>query len=80
MRKKRKFFLVLEEEEGKGTDCETRGQTLNSKLLPSRALPRFNPQLWNGMSTELKQCPNMIQFKRRFKSMIFIRYRDEGVN
>jgi hypothetical protein len=30
------------------------------------------------MSKELKQCPNMIQFKKRFKAMIFKRYRDEG--
>ena len=35
-------------------------------------------KLWNGMSKELKQCPNMIQFKKRFKAMIFKRYRDEG--
>ena len=26
-------FYALEEEEGKATGCETRGQTLNSKLL-----------------------------------------------
>ena len=35
-------------------------------------------KLWNGMSKELKQCPNMIQFKKRFKAMIFKRYREEG--
>ena len=34
-------------------------------------------KLWNSMTAELKQCSNMIQFKKRYKECIIMRYRDE---
>ena len=34
-------------------------------------------KLWNSFNVELKQCPNLEQFKIRYKDMIFSRYRDE---
>lgn len=35
-------------------------------------------KLWNGMILELKQCPSMIQLKKKKMEMIFKSYRDEG--
>lgn len=35
-------------------------------------------RLWNRFAMELKQCPNMKQFKMRYKDTIFKRYRDEA--
>ena len=35
--------------------------------------------LWNSLNLKLKECPNIIQFKNRYKEMIFMRYRDGGV-
>ena len=32
-------------------------------------------KLWNTLSNELKQCPNIFQFKNMFKETIFQRYR-----
>ena len=34
-------------------------------------------RLWNRLGVGLKQCPSMIQFKKRFKHMVFTRYREE---
>ena len=36
-------------------------------------------KLWNNLSEELKQCPNINQFKVMYKDMLFTRYR-EGEN
>jgi len=33
---------------------------------------------WNRLSMDLKQCPNINQFKNKYKQMIFTRYREEG--
>ena len=35
-------------------------------------------RLWNRLSMELKQCPNINQFKNKYKQMSFKRYREEG--
>lgn len=35
--------------------------------------------LWNSLNDELKQCPNIEQFKKKYKNMIFKRYSDETV-
>jgi hypothetical protein len=34
-------------------------------------------KLWNSLNDELKQCPNINQFKIRYKDIVFKRYRDE---
>lgn len=37
-------------------------------------------RLWNGLGVELKQCPSITQFKKRYKHMVFNRYkREEGL-
>uniref|UniRef100_A0A3Q3EDH9 Reverse transcriptase domain-containing protein n=1 Tax=Labrus bergylta TaxID=56723 RepID=A0A3Q3EDH9_9LABR len=59
-------------------------EKLNFKMLAvrttlkSQCISIGGVKLWNGMNTELKHCPNMIQFKNMYKAMIFKRYRDEG--
>ena len=34
-------------------------------------------KLWNSLNVELKECPNIQQFKKRYKECIFTRYREE---
>jgi hypothetical protein len=34
-------------------------------------------RLWNSLSGEIKECPNINQFKIKYKELIFTRYRDE---
>uniref|UniRef100_A0A3Q3EUW8 Reverse transcriptase domain-containing protein n=1 Tax=Labrus bergylta TaxID=56723 RepID=A0A3Q3EUW8_9LABR len=52
-------------------------EKLNFKMLAvrmtlkSQCISIGGVKLWNGMSTELKHCPNMIQFKNMYKAMIF---------
>ena len=36
-------------------------------------------RLWNSLSGEIKECPNINQFKIKYKEWIFTRYRDEEV-
>ncbi len=56
---------------------------LNLKILSVRtALKTFyisicGVKLWNGMSVELKVCPSMSQFRKRYKDVIFMRHGDE---
>lgn len=33
-------------------------------------------KLWNRLSKDMKQCPSMAQFKKRFKDMVFTGYRE----
>ena len=35
-------------------------------------------KLWNSLNMEIKQCPSMKQFKRRYKEMVFQSYSNEG--
>lgn len=56
---------------------------LNLKTLTVRTtLKKFclsicGVKLWNSLNVHLKECPNIIQFKKRYKDMILTRYRDE---
>ena len=34
-------------------------------------------QLWNNMNVEIMQCSNMIQFKKRYKQNIIMRYKED---
>ena len=45
--------------------------------LKSFCLSVSGVRLWNRLGVGLKQCPSMIQFKKRFKHMVFTRYREE---
>ena len=45
--------------------------------LKSFCLSVCGVRLWNRLGVGLKQCPSMIQFKKRFKHMVFTRYREE---
>ncbi len=36
----------------------------------------YGVKLWNCLNEELKQCPNIEQFKKKYKNMIFKRYED----
>lgn len=33
-------------------------------------------KLWNSLNMELKQCPNIKQFKKSYKNMIFSNYKE----
>ena len=35
-------------------------------------------RLWNRLSLELKQCPNITHFKKEYRKIIFNKYREEG--
>ncbi len=37
----------------------------------------FGVRLWNNLNVELRECPNIKLFKKRYKEMIFSRYRNQ---
>lgn len=45
----------------------------------SFCVPICGVKLWNSLNVELKECPNIILFKKRYKDMIFNIYKNEGV-
>ncbi len=45
----------------------------------SFCVPICGIKLWNSLNVGLKECPNIIQFKKMYKEMTFHMYRNEGL-
>lgn len=39
----------------------------------------YGIKLWNSLNDQLKQCPDIEQFKKKYKNIIFKRYKAETV-
>ena len=57
------------------TNFKTQGSRTRLKCF---CITIYGVKLWNSMNVDLKQCPSINHFKKRYKQQIFKGYRDEA--